>query len=88
MKTISLSKPIDDNGKTVTELTFREATTGDVMASDAVTGAFSKQIAVLAGMAGVSLSLMKKVALADLNHVVDEVADLLGESPAAAGANA
>jgi hypothetical protein len=78
---ITLTKPVEHDGKTVTELTFKAATTGDAMAADVVSGDFSKTVAILAGMCEQSLPFMRKVALADTNRIASEVATagLLGE---------
>ena len=82
--TVKLNTPIVDAGKTYTELTFREAKVGDLVAADHVQGEFAKIIATLAGMAGVSLPAMKDLSMADFKRVSEEVAGLMGESPAAA----
>lgn len=83
---ITLAKPVEHDGKTVTELTFKAATTGDAMAADVVSGDFSKTVAILAGMCEQTLPFMRKVALADTNRIATEVAaaGLLGELPAQA----
>ena len=82
--TVKLTTPINDAGKTYTELTFREAKVGDLVAADHVQGEFAKILATLAGMAGVSLPAMKEMSMADFKRVSEEVAGLMGESPAAA----
>lgn len=83
--TVKLSKLISFNGETFAELTFREATAGDARRAEEVTGEFSRSLAILAGMAGVSLEVMDKIPLRELNRIIEQVVPLMGESPAAAG---
>lgn len=80
MTTITLTKPITHNSTTITELTFREATTGDFAAADAVTGEFTKTLAILAGMSGQTLPMMKAIPMKEFTRIVGEVAALMGES--------
>ncbi|MGX5723329.1 phage tail assembly protein [Shinella zoogloeoides] len=81
MKTVKLSKPVEHNGTTYTEFTFREAEVGDLMLADAVKGEMSKIIAVLASMADVPLPAFRKVKSRDLNVIMAATKDLLGEEP-------
>jgi hypothetical protein len=83
--TITLSRPITHDEKTVASLTFREATAGDACGADAVHGDFTKILAVLAGMSGTPLPLIKKIPLRDINTIIAKVGPLMGEQPAAAG---
>ena len=77
MKTITLKHPIGD----ISSFTFRRANTGDFAAADAVTGEFSKTLAVLAGMADTTLPTMKKIDIEDFTAIVDQVGDLMGNAP-------
>lgn len=82
--TVTLATPITHGGKTYQELTFREATTGDIAAADAVTGEFGKSLAVLACMADVPIQVMKAIPVREFGKLTDQVSSLMGESPAAA----
>lgn len=83
--TFPLSKPVEHKGKTYTELTFREATAGDLAVGDAVNGDMNKTLAILACMAGVELAVIRGVPARDLGPMVAKVAPLLGEPAAVAG---
>ena len=84
---IQLNTPIEHDGKTYSELTFREAETGDLMAADIFEGKNSKSIAILACMAEMPLPAFRKIKLRDLNRIMDEAAPLMGEQgPATTGA--
>lgn len=90
--TVKLRKPIlqgdGEKAVTLTELTFREATTGDACRADLVKGDFTKILAILSGMAGVDLPTMQKVGMADFNAILAEVGELMGEHAEAAGTGA
>jgi len=81
--TVKLKKPIvqgeGDKAVTLTELTFREATTGDACRADLVKGDFTKMLAILSGMAGIDLPTMQKLGVADFNTIVAKVGELMGE---------
>ena len=81
--TVTLSSPIDaGDGKKIDALTFREAELGDMIASDSVTGDTAKTAAMLAGMCGMPLPVMKKLKMRDITKILREVAPLLGnEAP-------
>lgn len=81
MATVTLSKPVEHNGKTYSEFTFREAEVGDLMLADAVKGETSKVVAVLASMADVPLPAFRKVKSRDLNAIMAATKDLMGEEP-------
>lgn len=83
--TVPLSKPIEHDGKTIVSLTFREATVGDMCAADLVQGDFQKMVAVLAGMANVSMPVMKMLPSRDFTRITEAVSHLMGESQAATG---
>lgn len=83
--TIPLSRPIEHDGKQIASLTFREATVGDMCGADAVEGEFQKMVAVLSGMAGVSIPTMKQIPARDFARITEAVGHLMGESPSAAG---
>lgn len=82
-----LSTPVEFNGATYSELSFREAETGDLMAADKFEGQTSKIVAILASMSEVPLPAFKKIKARDLTRIMSETASLMGEQePATAGA--
>jgi hypothetical protein len=82
--TVPLSSPIRDGARLITDLTFRKAKTGDLVAADAVKGETAKTLAILACMADVSLPIMKEIDLEDFAMISEKVAPLMGEFPKAA----
>ncbi|MBY3434816.1 phage tail assembly protein [Rhizobium laguerreae] len=85
MTTITLSAPVEHSGKAYSELTFREATIGDLIMGDAVTGELTKTMAVLASISDVPLPAFKKIKARDLNAIMKATADLLGNEPSTIG---
>ncbi len=83
--TVTLSKPIDADGKKITSLTFREATAGDACRADLVQGDFQKMLAIMSGMCGLTLPAMQQIPLREFNQISQKVASLMGEPEAAAG---
>lgn len=88
MTTIKLSTPVEFSGATYSELSFRKARTGDLMAADKFDGENSKLIAILASMADVPLPAFRMIELDDFNSIVVGVASLMGESPASTATGA
>ena len=83
----TLSTPVTFNEVTYSELTFREAETGDLMAADKFEGQTSKIVAILASMSEVPLPAFRKIKARDLTKIMAATASLMGESePATAGA--
>ena len=82
-KIVKLARPIEHEGATIAELTFREMLTLDAMAMDLVKGETAKNVALLASMSGKTIPFMQKIPWRELNRIADEVAPLLGESDTA-----
>lgn len=83
--TVPLSKPIKHKEKTYTELTFREATAGDLAVADVANGNMSRTLVILACMADVELPIVKLIRARDLAVVMEKVAPLMGEPSGADG---
>jgi hypothetical protein len=83
MTTYALSKPVEHNGKTYSELTFREAEVGDLMASSLFKDDLSQTIAVLASISDVPIPAFKKIKARDLQGILAATTDLLGNAPSA-----
>lgn len=75
---VKLSKPIEFNGSSIAELTFREANVGDMIAADEVQGDFAKTAIMLASMAGVDIDTFKQLPLRDLNKITKATSGFLG----------
>jgi len=76
----TLSAPVEHNGTTYSDLTFREAETGDLMAADKFEGQTSKIVAILASMSEVPLPAFRKIKARDLTKIMSATAHLMGES--------
>ena len=76
--TVKLSKPVEHNGETYEELTFREATVGDIMVGDSFKGEVSKTVAILASISEVPLPAFKKISARDMAAIMTKAGELLG----------
>ncbi len=74
----TLKKPVDHEGKTYSDLTFREVEAGDFMAAEKFDGQMSKTIVILALMAEVPLPAFKRIKGRDLNLIIDKTKGFLG----------
>lgn len=78
MTTITLSSPVEHNGKTISTLTFREAEVGDLMVSGIFKDELSQTIAVLASISDTPLPAFKKIKARDLGVIMLATKELLG----------
>ncbi len=85
-KTVTLSAPVEHDGVTYSELTFREATVGDMMAAAMFKDDTSQTMAVLASISEVPLPAFKKIKVRDITRIMAEVSDLLGNDAGTTGA--
>jgi hypothetical protein len=78
--TVALTKPIKVKGAEVSELTFREAEMGDLIAGETVgkSNQTATIVATLASMAGISYPEAQKIAPRDFAKINEKVAVLLG----------
>lgn len=83
--TVHLSRPISFNEASISSLTFREATAGDACLADAVSGPFTKLLAILSGMCGQPLPMLKLVPMKDLSRIFEATEPLMGEASAVVG---
>jgi len=74
-----LTTPVVHNDVTYSELTFREAETGDLMASDKFEGRTSKVAAILASMSDIPLPAFRKIKARDFKNIMIATAELMGE---------
>ncbi len=82
--TVKLMTPVrDDAGKVIRELTFHEPTVDDMLTAEAVGGGDLRgTVALLASMAGVEMTLMKRITRRDFQRITEAVAPLLEGSGA------
>lgn len=78
MKTVKLSKPITAGDKTVSELTFREATVGDLVLGSTFKSELAQTVAILAAISDTPLPVFHQVSARDLNKIMSETAEYLG----------
>ncbi|OJH51630.1 hypothetical protein ATN81_28135 [Agrobacterium pusense] len=76
--TVALAKPVTNGETTITELTFREPTVGDLIIGDQMTGQLSKMTAILASISDTPLPAFKRIGAKDFSKIVDATAGLLG----------
>lgn len=75
---VTLKTPITHNNVTYSELTFREAEIGDMMAADHFKTEFSGTIAVLASISGVPLPAFQKIKVSDMKNIIAQTAEQMG----------
>ena len=77
--TVTLTTPIEHDGKTITALTFREAELGDLIAADSVGGGdVARSTAMLASMCGVPIPALRKLKAREFARILKAVEGLLG----------
>lgn len=86
--TFKLDEPVEHDGQTYAELTFRKMKARDLIASDVVTGEMRKSFALFASMAGVPIQVIEEMDGDDFIRMGMEVAPLMGKSAAAAAKKA
>lgn len=74
----TLAKPVEYEGKTYTELTFREPEVGDLILADEVTSDIARLVTLLALISEVPLPAFKKIKGSDFKAIVTKTKPLLG----------
>lgn len=85
--TVKLTKPLDHNGKTITELKFRELIARDIISSEIAAknaGDTGRAVAMFASMCDVPYPVLQGLSATDLITVTAEVEPLMGKLPQAA----
>lgn len=82
---VKLTKPIQHDGKEITELTFHEPTVGDLIAGEVVGGAskMAQVAATLAAMADIPYPVFKTISAGDFTRIDRATKDLVGNGDAA-----
>ena len=75
---VTLAKPVELEGKTYSELTFREPEVGDLILADEVTSDIARLVTLLALISEVPLPAFKKIKGSDFKAIVTKTKPLLG----------
>lgn len=75
---VPLSKPIDNNGQSISELAFREPEVGDLLMGDKFETSLSRTVAVLAAISDIPLPVFKKIKGKDFQRIIKDTAGILG----------
>lgn len=78
---VSLAKPVEFEGKTYSELTFREPEVGDLLLADSASPGIGQMVALLALISDVPLPAFKKIKGNDFKIIVAKTKPLLGNGP-------
>lgn len=80
--TVLLSTPVLNGETTISELTFRKPTVGDLIIGENFEGRLAAMTAILASISDVPLSVFKKIGAADFKKIAEATASLLGNDKA------
>lgn len=75
---VSLTTPVTHGEDTISALTFREPTVGDLIIGDQFPGQLAKMTAILASISDTPLPAFKKIGAKDFSKIVTATSDLLG----------
>lgn len=78
--TVRLSVPVEYQGKTYADLTFRKLKVKDLVAADLVDGDIRKSLALFASSAGVPIGVFEELDVEDFADVSERIKPLLGKS--------
>ncbi|WLD95995.1 phage tail assembly protein [Agrobacterium leguminum] len=78
---ITLAKPVELEGKTYSQLTFREPEVGDLLLADSSSPGIGQMVALLALISDVPLPAFKKIKGGDFKSIVAKTKPLLGNDP-------
>ena len=75
---VTLKKPVEHNGTTYTDLTFREPNVGELVVADGFDTQMGKMVAILSAVSEMPLPAFKKIAGSDFKVIVAKTQDILG----------
>ena len=75
---VTLATPVAHDGKTYSDLTFREPDVGDLMVADTFDTDMGRMVAVLASISDVPLPAFKKIKGSDFKSIIAKTKGLLG----------
>ena len=78
--TILLRYPIErKDGSSLSEITLKPATVGDLEASDAAKGDVQKTVMIVASLSSVPVALIRKISMRDFRNISQQLEKELGE---------
>ena len=78
---VTLAKPVELEGKTYSQLRFREPEVGDLLLADSSSPGIGQMVALLALISDVPLPAFKKIKGGDFKSIVAKTKPLLGNDP-------
>lgn len=78
--TVQLSKPIQHAGQTVSELTFREPTVGDLIAASDESNALKQTMTMLTRLCGLDRDSFGQISTNDLKVIVAQTKSIMGNA--------
>ncbi len=75
---VKLAKPVEHDGKTYSELTFREPEVGDLLTADSSSPGIGQMVTLLALISDVPLPAFKKIKSNDFKIIAAKTNQLLG----------
>ncbi|NTF99070.1 phage tail assembly protein [Agrobacterium rhizogenes] len=77
---LTLADAVTHNEATYSDLTFRKALVGDLMAGEQFKGEISQSVAVLSSISEVPIPAFKKISAEDFSRILEATAGLLGNA--------
>ena len=74
----TLAKPVEHDGKTYTDLTFREPDVGDLLMADSSSPGIGQMVTLLALISDVPLPAFKKIKGSDFKAIITKTKPLMG----------
>lgn len=74
----TLAKPVEHDGKTYKDLTFREPDVGDLLVADETTSDLARMVTLLALISDVPLPVFKKIKGSDFKAIITKTKPLMG----------
>lgn len=82
---VTLTKPVTfgegENAVVYKELTFREATVGDMIEAEVHKSDLGRVAAVLAAVSGMPFAAFRKIKVSDMNAIMNAASHLVGNEP-------
>ncbi|HZG29957.1 MAG TPA: phage tail assembly protein [Ensifer sp.] len=75
---VTLTKPVEHDGKTYSGLTFREPDVGDLLLAETASTDMGRMVNILASISDVPVPAFKKIKGSDFKTILKETKDLLG----------
>lgn len=76
--TVQLTRPIEFKGQTLSSLSFRSPKVGDLIAASEQANPLKQTMTLLARISGLDFETFQEIEAADLQAIVEQTGDLLG----------